>query len=149
MKIQHIIFLSFLILLNCKGDDMQNELNKLLQTDEDFAKTALEIGTANAFRDYAAEDAIMLPNGGKVIDGKAAIFEAMKSDNDSKLEWFPVKGEIGKSADLGYTWGKWTYTYSDSNGEEKKQFGKYVSIWRKNKNGDWKWIVDIGNNSPE
>ncbi len=67
---------------------------------------------------------------------------------ESILQWEPVDGQVAASGDLGYTWGRYVATAKDKQGNETEFHGKYVSIWKKQKDGSWKWIVDIGNDNP-
>jgi ketosteroid isomerase-like protein len=53
------------------------------------------------------------------------------------LRWEPLGAEV--SGNLGYTYG----LYRSSNG-----YGKYVSVWKKQRDGSWKIVVDAGNTSP-
>jgi len=64
------------------------------------------------------------------------------------LTWEPTSVEIAASGDLGYTLGKWTYTVKDSTGEESSSFGYYISIWKKQTDGNWKWVFNSGISGP-
>lgn len=61
------------------------------------------------------------------------------------LEWYPVKVEVSKSADLGYTFGNWIFT----NVKGEKEYGNYMTVWKKQKDGSWKYVIDGGNSTPE
>ena len=52
---------------------------------------------------------------------------------------------MNKSADLGYTFGNWILTKIDGN----KRHGVYYTFWKKQKNGEWKFVFDGGNSTPE
>lgn len=39
-------------------------------------------------------------------------------------------------------------TAKGGNGEESMSWGKYVNVWKKNADGEWKVVADIGNDSP-
>ena len=71
-----------------------------------------------------------------------------ENQGDYKLEWTPQYAEVAKSGELGYTWGKYILSYRDEKGEEQKSYGKYLNIWKKQKDGSWKVAVDMGNSSP-
>ncbi|MFY9665906.1 MAG: hypothetical protein WAK19_15795, partial [Candidatus Cybelea sp.] len=55
---------------------------------------------------------------------------------------------VAVSGELGFTWGRWTDTYRDKHGNIKHAYGKYLDIWRRDADGTWRWIVDIGNENP-
>ncbi|MDQ6768370.1 MAG: hypothetical protein M3Z54_00080 [Gemmatimonadota bacterium] len=39
-------------------------------------------------------------------------------------------------------------TFADSTGKVRTQFGKGVTIWKKDASGVWRCVVDTFNNSP-
>ena len=118
----------------------------LLETDRAFARLAEEKGTAYAFTAYAAESAIKMNDGNAPLFGKAAIAAAMsKIPADAPpLRWEPLKAEISMGNDLGYTFGKWSYDTGDTT-----LTGVYVSIWKKQEDGQWKFVLDGGNSTPD
>lgn len=148
-KTQSLILLSILIFMfSCSNKEkIESERIRLIEIDKKFAKMAQERGNKEAFIYFAAEDAVMLSHLQNPIFGKDEIGKSF-DDSDGNLEWEPVYSDVSSSLDLGYTWGKYIYSYIDKNGTAKKSFGKYTSIWKKQTDGKWKWVVDIGNNSP-
>ena len=118
----------------------------LLQADKDFAKAAAARG-ADGFLSYFAEDATILPKGGAPLTGRAKLGEAFRetwAQPSYSLAWTPLKAELAKSGELGYTYG----TYERKrivDGKPVTETGKYVTIWRRQKDGSWKVIVDMGN----
>ena len=130
--------------------DGNAELEELIQTDKDFNDLAQKEGVRKAFDDFADENSLMLPNFNQPVFGREALSEFLSSENDEgELRWSPESGEVSRSGDLGYTWGRYTYTFIDSGNTEGSSHGKYVTIWKKQKDGKWKWLVDIGNQNLE
>ena len=54
--------------------------------------------------------------------------------------------EVAASGDLGYSWGTSTGT-SRETGQQAFR-GKYMTVWKKDADGNWKFIADLGNSSP-
>ena len=52
------------------------------------------------------------------------------------------------SGDLGYTWGTYEFHSKDKSGSPTTDYGKYTSIWKLQKDGSWKVVLDMGNASP-
>ena len=127
--------------------DKLSEKEKLLQTDRDFARTSLEIGPAEAFKKYLDKDAFMLPNGAMPVFGRDSIYSDMIGDYT--LEWEPVDGDVAKSGDFGYTWGTYISRSKNDTGKEVIRKGKYLNVWKKNSEGSWKVLIDMGNTSTE
>ena len=52
---------------------------------------------------------------------------------------------MGAGGDLGYTFGSNEISLNDAKGARVTTEGEYVTIWRKQADGSWKAVVDIGN----
>jgi ketosteroid isomerase-like protein len=64
------------------------------------------------------------------------------------ITWSPESGVISKAGDMGYLIEHNRVTFADSAGKVHTQFGKGVTIWRKDASGAWKCVVDTWNKSP-
>ena len=125
---------------NSKEDDA------LLKTDIEFAKASVATSAAEAFAIYLADDAVQMPAGDNPVIGKKAILAGMGSGY--VLSWEPKRAEVAKSGELGWTWGTYELHTKDAEGKPIVRYGKYVNVWRKQKDGAWKVILDMGNASP-
>jgi ketosteroid isomerase-like protein len=122
----------------------------LKQLEADFMKAAAEKGSAG-YMSYYADDAVEVPNGAPVIQGKENIAKGMTflDDKSNHLVWTPAGADISASGDLGYTYGNYEFHSKDKDGKPAVEHGKYTSIWKKQKDGSWKVALDMGNASPE
>jgi ketosteroid isomerase-like protein len=96
-----------------------------------------------AFLEYIADDGVMLRDGEYPAKGKEALrkrFEG-KSDSAFVLSWKPLYEKISGSGDLGFTYGIHTTTVR-ATGEVTS--GSYVTIWHKQPDGSWKFVLDTG-----
>jgi ketosteroid isomerase-like protein len=118
----------------------------LVKLEADFAKDVAEHGH-DAFVAYFAEDGVELEAGGG-IKTKAEMLKDNPWPADLSLTWSPVKAEMAGSGDLGYTYGNYVLKSKDKDGKLVTEYGKYTSIWKKQKDGSWKVMVDMGNSSP-
>jgi ketosteroid isomerase-like protein len=120
----------------------------LRQLEADFMKAAAEKG-AEGYMSYYAEDAVEVPNGEDAIHGKANIAKTMGflNDKNNQLVWTPVYTDISASGDLGYTSGTYEFRSKDKDGKPTVAAGKYTSIWKKQEDGSWKVVLDMGNAS--
>jgi ketosteroid isomerase-like protein len=99
------------------------------------------------FLAFWAEDAAMFPPGEPVVTGKKNIlaqWAPILNDPFVSLTWSPDEAEISGSGDLGYTYGKYLWTSKESDGKVARRNGKYVTIWRKEPDGQWRVVVDLG-----
>jgi ketosteroid isomerase-like protein len=124
-----------------KGADL------LRQLEANFSADVAKHGH-NAFLTYFAEDGVELVDGGG-INSKDDMRKQPPWPEGTTLTWMPVKAEMASSNDLGYTYGNYVFTAKNKEGKLVANYGKYTSIWRKQKDGQWKVVVDMGNSSPD
>jgi ketosteroid isomerase-like protein len=122
----------------------------LKQLEGEFMKAAAEKGS-QGYMSYYADDSVEVPNGGPLIQGKANIAKGMGflDVKNNRLIWTPVGADISVSGDLGYTYGNYEFHAKDKEGNPVVQYGKYTSIWKQQKDGSWKVVLDMGNASSE
>jgi ketosteroid isomerase-like protein len=122
----------------------------LKQLEAEFMKTAAEKGSAG-YMSYYADDSVEVPNGADFLQGKETIAKTMRflDDKNNQLLWSPVGADISSSGDLGYTYGTFEFHSKDKDGKPVVEHGKYTSIWKKQKDGNWKVVLDMGNASPQ
>ena len=70
--------------------------------------------------------------------GKAAILEHLDRSGETSVDFEPAAAGISASGDLAYTYG----AYTSQPGDKK---GYYAHFWKRDKNGDWKLIIDVTN----
>jgi len=127
-----------------------DEKAALLQVDERFSADAQRLGVAEAFARYAAPDARMLPAGKDVVSGLEGVRSQMAGfPKGATLAWKPFHADVAASGDLGYTLGTYELHAKDEAGKATVAYGKYCSVWKKQPDGSWKWVVDVGTSSPE
>jgi ketosteroid isomerase-like protein len=122
----------------------------LFELEARFAKDVEARGGAG-FASWFAPDGVALGNGKAPLIGKVAIAASANwSPKDYQLTWTPTDGMMGPSGDMGYTWGHFEGNSKDANGNPVKTSGRYMTIWRKEKDGTWKVVLDAGaNDAPE
>jgi ketosteroid isomerase-like protein len=113
-----------------------------------FAKDVLERGGAG-FAAWFAEDGVALGNAAQPLIGKVAIAKSAAWDpKNYQLTWTPTDALMGPSGDMGYTWGHFEGHSKDANGNPVTTTGRYMTIWRKGADGQWKVVLDAGANEP-
>jgi len=126
----------------------KDNVETLRKLEAEFMNSAAQNGSAG-YLAYYADDAVEVPNGVPLIRGKSNIAKTIRflDNKDNRLVWAPIGGDI--SGDLGYTYGTYEFHSKDKNGNPAVQYGKYTSIWKKQKDGKWKVVLDMGNASPK
>ncbi len=94
-----------------------------------------------AFLQYMDGNSILLrPEHYPLVGEAARRFLQNQKEGGATLTWEPQAAEVARSGDLGYTYGLYTVTTKDTSFQ-----GTYVSIWKKQKDGSWKFVLDTGN----
>jgi ketosteroid isomerase-like protein len=144
VNIMLFVFIIILIgILSCTKSAKNPPTGILLQTDRDFSAMSVKEGMFKAFLYYIADDGVILRNNSFPSKGKETLKDrfANKSDTSFILSWEPLFEKISESRDLGYTYGIHTNT-DKSTGEITK--GTYITIWQKQTDGSWKFVLDTG-----
>lgn len=137
----------------------------LASTSAAFAQTdtknldALRAADATWLKTYEAKDvdkavalcddqgSLLWPNAPRAT-GKSDIAKATTSAfaiPDFKLEWHPDQIAVARSGELGYTSGTYTWTFKDASGKPASDKGKYLTVWKKQRDGSWKVLLDMFN----
>jgi ketosteroid isomerase-like protein len=143
-NIMLFVFIIYLILnLSCSKKSSATEEGILMKTDRAFSDMSVKEGMFKAFLAYVAEDGVVLRDNSYPDKGKASMEKRFSGKYDTAfvLSWEPLFEKISESGDLGYTYGLHSNT-DKKTGEITR--GTYVTIWQKQKDGSWKYILDSG-----
>lgn len=152
MKSNLLKELSFLVLTmflvqcsNPKTVDVSSEKASIVKTDREFSDYSSKNGMKKAFELFGDENMVMLRENSMPVVGKAAFKNLYKDFDDSQmtLVWEPLFADVSTSGDLGYSYGICAMTIKSDTLKTEK--GTYLSIWKKDSNGNWKFVVDTGN----
>jgi ketosteroid isomerase-like protein len=129
--------------------DLEKEKAAMMRTDQEFSDAAQKIGVGEAFVRYADAGATMLPPGEHAVTGLDGVRKQFAEfPKGATLVWKPFQADVASSGDLGYTLGTYESRGTDKDGKPVTRYGKYCSVWKKQKDGTWKWVVDVGTPSP-
>ena len=132
-------FLGFVSMTSAAFGQDKATIDKL---NESFM-AAFQKGDTAAIGQMYAEDAYLLPSGGEMVKGRAAIqafwTKAAEGIGDFKLTTVDVK-PLGNEAarEIG------TFTLKTKGQPPQEVAGKYVVVWQK-VGGDWRLATDIWN----
>jgi hypothetical protein len=118
-------------------------LQSLIDAEKNFAQTSVDQNIKSAFLGSLDDNGIVFKNG-EPVNGLQN-WEA-EAENDGYLFWWPVFADISASQDLGYTTGPAVFGESRTNPEPIGGI-YYSSVWRNNKGGIWKVVVDLGSST--
>jgi ketosteroid isomerase-like protein len=122
----------------------QNSIDGLIEAEKNFAAFSVINGTKDAFLKFLDSTGIVFSEG-KAVNGIELWSKREKTAG--VLNWRPHFAGISMSGDLGFTTGPWTFQQTIHDTIIAR--GIYTTVWHKNKNGEWKFLVDIGvSNTP-
>ena len=125
--------------------DVEKEKAVIAKTEADFEKARAEHGL-EGWMSFFADDAADFVRGGPFTFTKSEMQKRLEKSFDpaDKLTWKPVRIDVAASGDLAYSVGTWRLEGKNPAGEEVVQTGKYMTAWRKQKDGSWKVVADTG-----
>jgi len=118
----------------------------LAKLDDDWCKAAVA-RNVDLVASFYAEDAIAYPPDAPAAVGRAAakkVWAGYFSDPSFKISWKTTHAAV--NGDLGYTTGTYEDSFKGPDGKTVDEKGKYVCVWKKQKDGTWKAIHDMWNN---
>lgn len=123
----------------------------MMAADKAFSAMSVAKGYHAAFLAYMTDDVRLYQGDHPPIIGKPAATSFFateeKSDADyskEQLVWSPIEGEASPDGVLGYTRGTWSLTGPKKDGTTYKLTGYYVTQWRRQSDGSYKFCLDIG-----
>ncbi len=144
-----VVFLIVISLSACflpKKNDMHNnekDMAALLQADKDFAMLSASAGMKAAYLEYIDSNGVLLKPDIIPIAGADAVDYIIALKDDSyKMRWKPNSATVAISGELGYTYG--TYELEPTK-KDTLFYGTYVSIWKKQEDGKWKFVLHSEN----
>ncbi len=138
------ILLFFFLFIGCLQPKNKKEVSntsEIIKTDEAFSAMSKKQGMKKAFIEYMDDDAVLLrPHHPPIVGADAIEFLSQSNDTAFTLTWKPSGGEISSAGDMGFTYGIYLLQLEDTS-----MSGTYVSIWKKQKDSKWKFVLDTGN----
>lgn len=126
----------------------QTPLQDMVKTEQAFSKMAEEKTAREAFMAFIADDGLLFRPG--AVNGKKWMIEhpVPPSDKNPLLAWQPNFAGMSASGDMGFTTGPWE-SKPDRSNPHPSAYGHFVTVWKKQADGSWKWVVDLGISHPK
>ena len=141
-----LLLLTAISKLSFGQSDISAEIEKIKQTDLEFSLLSKEKGMKEAFLSYIDINGTLLRPYMMPVTGYENVKKLLDEGNtDFTLTWKPLFADVGASLDLGYTYGIYEIVFKDESGNSQTRKGTYVSIWKKQNDGKWKFVLDTGN----
>lgn len=125
------------------SETIEKYKNEIMATEIAFNKMATKDGMKAAFLFFADENAV-LKRGETLIKGKPAIAQYFDDNpvNFKTFTWLPDFIDVSNTGDMAYTYGPYQYEILGKKGELKKGRGTFHTVWKKQKDGQWRYVWD-------
>jgi len=133
---------AFLIAQKSNPNDDEQAIRKL---DKDWSAAA-QTKDVDKTVSFYSDDASALPFNAPIATGKDQIRQVwahLTSLPGFALTFGPTKIEVAKSGDLAYDLGTFELKTNDAQGNVNTEVGKYVVVWKKQPDKQWKAIIDM------
>ena len=142
-----IALLLFSLLCVASGADTKAIEKALRDLDAQWSAAAGAKDLEKTIAFYSG-DAIVLPTNAPAATTKEAIRNTWKdllASPGLAINWKTTKVEVAKSGDIAYTIGTYELTMNDAIGKPANDRGKYLEVWEKQADGNWKCAADMWN----
>lgn len=117
------------------------DLKDTIQRNNEVFAQAYNAGDAAGVAALYTEDAVILPPGAEMAEGREAIAEFWQGAIDSGMKDLKLEaGDVEEQGDAVREIGRFTATAG-----ENSLSGKYVVVWKKTGDGTWQLDTDIWN----
>ena len=141
-----IVLLAVTSLAGQSPEALPQSLTQMIEAERAFAARALVVGWKQAFLDYFAAEAVGFDQGQAGL-AREQVAKAPDPPPDLQLIWEPRFGDIAGSGDLGYLTGPVRNVRASRDGG-KPRYSNYMSVWKRQRDGSFKVVMDAGINTP-
>jgi ketosteroid isomerase-like protein len=142
-----LIFLLLLLAFStaCQTQATSTDEAALRKLDDEWSKAA---GSRDVDKtiSYYSDDAVVMPPNIPTLTGKEPIrtlWKSMLGSPDFSGGWKATKVEVARSGDLAYVSGTYEFNEKDDSGKPITDKGKYLEVWKKQADGNWKCVADM------
>jgi ketosteroid isomerase-like protein len=128
--------------------DLERERERLLQRDAEWAALASEGRQIERMLSYWTDDARVYPPGLPVVNGKAALrdyVEGALAIPGFHITWTSSEASLSPDGRMAFMLSTNEVTLPGPDGRPVTAYGRAVTVWRKEPDGDWRCAIDIWN----
>lgn len=118
---------------------------EMVAAERAFAKLGRERGFLESFITYFAEDGIGFNPHPYPMKETLSRRPAPSPVPPIGFDWAPAFGDIARAGDLGWDTGPVVFDTADP---ARKSHGMFFSVWKKQSNGMWRVVLDLGGETP-
>jgi ketosteroid isomerase-like protein len=141
-----ILFAALSAIALAKADPDKEKLKAKVAAMEDaFCAMAKEKGLLAAFSYFAAPDVAFIDTDPRKFRGPAAVLERIGPDQPGiSLTWSACYTDVSDDGTMGYNYGRYESRGPGPDGKERVRGGWFLTIWKRQPDGSWKYVMDNG-----
>jgi ketosteroid isomerase-like protein len=125
--------------------DKEKLKQELVAVEGAFSAMAQEKGIPAAFQHFAAPDVAFIDTDPRKFRGPAAVLERMgRTPAGASLKWAAYFTDVSDDGTLGYNYGRYEFRAPGPDGQERTSTGWFLSIWKRQPDGSWRYVMDTG-----
>jgi ketosteroid isomerase-like protein len=119
----------------------------LRDLDDQWAKAAAAKDVEQTIAYYSTDASVFPPNAAIATTKEQVrnVWKDMLASPGLVITWRPTRVQLADSGDMGWVSGTYQLTMNDASGTPNNDRGKYLEIWQKQSDGNWKCTADIWN----
>jgi uncharacterized protein (TIGR02246 family) len=131
-----------------RGADLKAEEASLMKRDAEWSAVAYEAKDLEKILSFWTDDAVVIPSGGPVADGKAAIrafVQGALAIPGFKIRWTTTKATLSPDGKFAYLQSTTETTVNGQDGKPQTMDSRATTVWRKDPDGLWRCVLDTWN----
>lgn len=105
-----------------------------------FAADFPALGLAGSFRKWGHPEGVIVAEGqARTVSELFADAPGVRQPGEPLIAWWPLFAGIARSGEMGFTTGPAA--------RDQEGYGHYLTVWRRQADGSWRWIYDGGSNA--
>lgn len=117
----------------------KSDVEKVIETEKLFARTAAEKTVKQAFLEFLTDDALMFTPA--QVNGKD--YWRARPESPATLTWYPIFADVSSNGELAYTTGRGEFRPKGKD-DTTVYYSEFFTVWRKQADGSYKAALDVG-----
>lgn len=145
LAIASLALAGFVALPASAAPDKEKLKKEVAAMEDAFCAMAQEKGLLAAFEKFAAPDVAFIDTDPRKYRGLEAVRQRMGPDQPGvKLTWTASFTDVSDDGTMGYNYGRFESRRPGPDGQEVVRGGFFLTIWKRQPDGSWKYVMDTG-----
>lgn len=143
-----LLFPGILLIAACASTaTMDNSADSYIRAASQRFASAFNAGDFDTLATFYTDDAVVMPPNEEIARGPVAIRKSFAGLGTMKARLTVRTERVVQSGDMAYEYGTYDMTLTPPGQSQMADRGKFVTVWRKMPDGEWRIAADIFNTS--